>query len=67
MEAFGRVALSAVDALDSAPNVSHAMQHGLVLGRKTVPAWAIALLVLTGLLPVLAVLLDGLAGARSAV
>jgi hypothetical protein len=64
MEAFGRVALSAVDALDSAPNVSHAMQHGLVLGRKTVPAWAIALLVLTGLLPVLAVLLDGLAGAR---
>jgi hypothetical protein len=64
MEGFGRAALSAVDALDKAPDVSQAMQGGLALQRKTVPAWTLRLLAAMLLLPVLIVLADGLARAR---
>ena len=42
--AFGRAVLSSVDALDSAPDVSQSMQSGVLLQRKTVPAWALQLL-----------------------
>ena len=46
LESFGRAVLSAVDALDTAPDVPQAMQTGLLLAHKTMPAWALRLLVL---------------------
>jgi hypothetical protein len=64
MEGFGRAVLSAVDALDKAPDVSQAMQGGLALQRKTVPAWTLRLLAAMLLVPVLIALADGLARAR---
>ena len=54
LEGLGRAVLSAVDALDTAPDVAQTMQTGVLLQRKTLPAWALRLLVLTLLLPVLA-------------
>jgi Peptidase family M28 len=64
MEGVGRSALSALDALDIAPDVESAPQTGLVLSRQVIPAWALRLLIGTLLIPVAAVLLDGLARAR---
>jgi hypothetical protein len=64
LEAFGRAVLSAVDALDTAPDVPQAMQDGLLLQRKTMPAWALRLLVASLLLPPLIAVADGLARAR---
>ncbi|HEV3046955.1 MAG TPA: hypothetical protein VGY13_06290 [Solirubrobacteraceae bacterium] len=64
LEAFGRALLSAVDALDGAPNVPAATQTGLELQRKTMPMWALRLLVGTLLLPLLVAGLDALACAR---
>jgi hypothetical protein len=64
LEAFGRALLSAVDALDGAPNVPRAPQTGLELQRKTMPMWALRLLVGTLLLPLLVAGLDALAAAR---
>ena len=64
LELFGRAVLSAVDALDTAPEVTPSMETDLVLGRKTMPAWVLRLLVLTLLLPPLVTVLDGLARAR---
>jgi len=64
MEGLGRAVLSAVDALDVAPDVESQPQTGLVLARQIVPAWALALLIATLLIPPAAVLMDGLARAR---
>jgi Peptidase family M28 len=64
LEGFGRAVLSAVDALDAGPDIPQATQGGLLLQQKTVPSWALRLLVLTLMLPVLAAALDGLARAR---
>ncbi|HTU77448.1 MAG TPA: M28 family peptidase [Solirubrobacteraceae bacterium] len=64
LEGLGRAVLSAVDALDTAPNVPQSAQTGLQLQHKTLPMWALRLLVGTLLLPVLATALDGLARAR---
>ncbi len=64
LQEFGRAVLSAVDALDTAPDVSHEMQTSLLLERQTLPAWAIALLVGTLLLPVLITTADGFARLR---
>ena len=64
LEGFGRGALSAVDALDTAPNVSPAMQTGLLLAHKTMPMWVLRLLVITLLLPPLLLAVDGLARVR---
>jgi hypothetical protein len=64
LEMFGRALLSAVDALDTAPNVSQSMQTALLLQRKTLPSWALWLLIATLLLPPLVCALDGLARAR---
>ena len=64
LEGFGRAVLSAVDALDTSPSVSPAMQTGLVLSHKTLPMWVLRLLVLTLLLPSLVAAMDGLARAR---
>jgi hypothetical protein len=64
MEGFGRAVLSAIDALDKAPDVSHGMHSGLVLQRKTMPAWTLRLLTGMLLVPVLVAVADGLARAR---
>ena len=64
LEGFGRSVLSAVDALDAAPDVSHSMQTGLLLQRQTMPAWVLRLLVLTLLLPPAVAVADGLARLR---
>jgi hypothetical protein len=64
LEGLGRGALSAIDALDIAPDVQSTPQTGLVLARQIVPAWALRLLIGALLIPVAAVLLDGLARAR---
>jgi hypothetical protein len=64
MEGLGRGVLSAVDALDVAPDIQSTPQTGLVLAHQIVPAWALRLLIGTLLIPVAAVLLDGLARAR---
>ena len=54
LEALGRSVLSAVDALDTAPDVTQARQNGIVLQRQQLPAWAVRLLVVMLILPVLA-------------
>ncbi|HEX8713983.1 MAG TPA: hypothetical protein VF706_00315, partial [Solirubrobacteraceae bacterium] len=64
LEGFGRAVLSAVDALDTGPELPSAMQTGLSIQRKTIPAWALRLLLGTLLLPPLIVAADGLARAR---
>jgi hypothetical protein len=64
LEGFGRAILSAVDALDTAPEVPRAMQTAVQLRRKLLPLWAVRLLVGTLLLPPLVAALDGLARAR---
>ena len=64
LEALGRSVLSAVDALDSAPDVTQARQRGIVLQRQQLPPWAVRLLVLALIVPVLATAIDGLARAR---
>jgi hypothetical protein len=64
LQGLGRSVLSAVDSLDAGADIPPAMQTGLLAGRKTVPAWALRLLVGTLLLPPLVVAADGLARAR---
>jgi Peptidase family M28 len=64
LEGFGRAVLSAVDALDTAPDVSSAMQTGVLLQRKIVPAWVLRLIVAALLLGPLVAAVDGLARAR---
>ena len=64
LEGFGRAVLSAVDALDAAPDISSSMQTGLVTQHKTIPAWTLRLLVLALLLAPLLLAVDGLARLR---
>ena len=64
LEGMGRSVLTAVDALDTAPDVARTPQTGLLLGRKTMPEWALRLLLGTLLLPPLAAGADGLARLR---
>jgi hypothetical protein len=64
LEGFGRGVLSAVDALDGAPDVSSAMQTGVLVQRKLIPAWALALLVGALLFGPLIVVADGFARLR---
>jgi hypothetical protein len=64
LQGLGRSVLSAVDALDVGPDIPSAMQTGLLVTPKTIPAWALRLLVGTLLLPPLIVVADGLARAR---
>jgi Peptidase family M28 len=60
---LGRATLQTINALDTAPNLPSAKPYLLLYG-KVVPAWAIRLLVLALIVPVLAVSVDGLARAR---
>jgi hypothetical protein len=64
LEGLGRSALSAVDALDEAPDVAGGVQTSVVVQRKTFPAWALRLLVASLLLAPLIVAVDGFARAR---
>jgi peptidase M28-like protein len=64
LQGFGRAVLSAVDALDSGPDLPAAMQTGVLVQRKTIPAWALRLVIGTLLLPPLVLAADGLARAR---
>jgi len=64
LEGFGRAALSAVDALDAAPDVEATPETGLVLGRQVLPEWALRLLLATLLMPPLLLLADGYARLR---
>jgi hypothetical protein len=64
LEAFGRAALSAVDALDAAPNIEPAPQTGLVIGRQVLGEWVLRLLLATLLIPPLLLLADGYARLR---
>jgi Peptidase family M28 len=64
LEAFGRAALSAVDALDTAPAIEAAPQTGLVIGRQVLPEWVLRLLLATLLIPPLLLLADGYARLR---
>ena len=61
--AMGRTVLQAVGALDGAPPVPAPSTY-LSFSGKTVPAWAIRLLVLALILPVLMATIDGIARAR---
>jgi hypothetical protein len=63
LTAFGRTALQTISALDSGPDIPAAKPY-LLYDHKVLPAWAIRLLVLTLILPVLATAIDGLARAR---
>ena len=64
LEGLGRGVLSAVDALDGAPGVPTALERGVVIQHKTMPAWALRLLIGTLLLPPLVAAADGLARMR---
>jgi Peptidase family M28 len=64
LEGLGRGVLSAIDALDTAPDVPQAMQTGLVLQRQNMPEWALRLLLGLLLLPPLVAGADGLARLR---
>jgi hypothetical protein len=64
MEGSGRAVLSAVDALDKAPDVSSSMQTGVLLQHKSLPAWAIRLIVAVLMLAPLIAATDGLARMR---
>jgi hypothetical protein len=64
LEGLGRSVLSAIDALDRAPDVSQGLQRGVVLQGKMLPAWAVSLVLGTLLLGPLVVAADGLARLR---
>jgi hypothetical protein len=64
MEELGRGVLSAVDALDTAPDVTPTLQTGLLIQHQTLPAWAVRLLVATLLLGPLLLGADALARLR---
>jgi hypothetical protein len=64
VEALGRGVLSAIEALDVAPDVEAAPDRDLVLQHKTLPTWAFGLVVLALALAALVAALDALARAR---
>ncbi len=63
MTAMGRSVLLTINALDNGPQIARASTYVLFQG-KVIPAWAIQLLVLAFILPVLIATIDGLARAR---
>jgi peptidase M28-like protein len=64
LEGFGRAVLSAVDALDTAPDIASTPQTGVVIGPKIVPEWALRLLLATLLFGPLLLGADGYARLR---
>jgi hypothetical protein len=63
LTALGRTVLQTINAVDSGPSVPAASSYILYSG-KVIPAWAIKLLVLALILPVLGATIDGAARAR---
>jgi hypothetical protein len=63
LTAFGRAALRALTASDSAPAPPRPEAY-LVIERKLLPAWPVRLLALTLLLPVVLAVVDGVARVR---
>ncbi len=63
IDAVGRSVVSTIDALGNGPQVSAPSSYLLYSGQM-VPGWAVRLLVLALILPVLAATVDGLARAR---
>ena len=63
LDAVGQAVLQAVNALDGGPNAPAPAPY-LLYNGKVVPAWAVRLLVLALILPVLVATIDGLARAR---
>jgi len=61
---FGRAGFAAVLAFDSARYARAETNRDLVLGRNVLPAWSLALLAVTLVLPVLVAGLDAVARAR---
>jgi hypothetical protein len=64
LEGIGRGVLSAIDALDTAPDIAQAKQAGILIQHKLMPEWALRLLAGTLLLPPLVAGADGLARVR---
>jgi hypothetical protein len=64
LEALGRAALNAVDALDAAQNLEGTTQSSLLVQRKTFPEWALRLLVLALLAAPILTVVDALARVR---
>jgi hypothetical protein len=64
LEGFGRAVLSAVDALDTAPDIEATPQTGVVIGPKVLPEWALRLLLAALLLGPLLLEADGYARLR---
>ncbi|HEY5046067.1 MAG TPA: M28 family peptidase [Solirubrobacteraceae bacterium] len=64
LEGFGRAVLSAVDALDTAPDIAAAAQTGVVIAPQMIPEWALRLLLAALLIPPLLVTADGYARLR---
>jgi hypothetical protein len=64
MEGLGRAVLSAVDALDVAPDISSAPQAGVLVTPKVIPQWALRLLIGALLLGPLVLAADGYARLR---
>jgi hypothetical protein len=64
LEGFGRGVLSAIDALDAAPDVPAGPHTDLQLQRKTLSAWAVRLIVAALLLGPLVAAADALARLR---
>ena len=64
LQGVGRGVLSAIDALDVAPDIASGPQAGVLLQRKAVPGWAVRLLSATLLLGPLILAADGLARLR---
>jgi Peptidase family M28 len=63
MDGFGRAVLQAITALNNGPEVAGPSSY-LRLSRELIPEWAVRLLVLALIAPVLAATVDGLARAR---
>jgi hypothetical protein len=64
LEGFGRAVLTAVDALDTAPDLATGKQTGVVVGRQVIPEWALRLLLAALLIPPLLLAADGYARLR---
>lgn len=64
LQNFGKAVLSSIYALDEAPDIAPSFAARVSLGHKSLPGWAVRLLILALLLPPLLVGVDALARLR---